>query len=530
MHPISFRIPFTKFQKLDDGRMVIEGVATDETLDSQGDILDYEGSKKAFGDWRGNVREAHDPKKPVGKALEVAFDDAAKTIPVKVFVSKGAQDTQAKVEDGTLSCFSVGGSNPTKVKYEKVDGKQARRVLEWSMSELSLVDAGANPNATFQLVKADGVATEILAEDEVREATNRLADTLLKALKEGQAASIAKEDAPPEEEPDADDEPAKCDKCDTVHKEGVEACAKEDIAAANTARAKKGIDEAKAKHKIAQAKEDLVAAKKMLEETKGGDTEKAAEPEATKEEPKPDTTKADRAAAFKKAFEEWDIRQALEILEGLKALLFAESQEPETEPPAERVSLEGAITNVKAFIASEAAELAATQPDGTAAVAAAAQSEFLKALDERLGFIKEAIEKARPAADVPSDLFKVNHGDQMAEGIGKGLSVVTTGISGISAEVAVVKTAQSEIAKTQVELKGFLEAEFKGVRKSIDDMGKTAAVPTPMRTAPREEPSTRRSSDNGLAALEKALASTTHPETMAFLNQQIALAKAMPQG
>ena len=148
-----FSFPITKTEKLEDGRLLIEGVATSEALDSQGDILDYEGSKAAFAKWRGNLREAHDPKKPVGKALEVMPDDGEKSISVRAFVSAGAKDTQEKVLDGTLAMFSVGGDAPKRTKTEKVGGKLARRVLDWDMVELSLVDVGANPDAAFTLAK-----------------------------------------------------------------------------------------------------------------------------------------------------------------------------------------------------------------------------------------------------------------------------------------------------------------------------------------------------------------------------------------
>ena len=65
---MKFAFPISKTEKLEDGRLLIEGVATSEALDLQGEILDYEGSKRAFEKWAGNIREAHDPKKPVGKA------------------------------------------------------------------------------------------------------------------------------------------------------------------------------------------------------------------------------------------------------------------------------------------------------------------------------------------------------------------------------------------------------------------------------------------------------------------------------
>ncbi len=171
-----FAFPITKTEKLEDGRLLIEGTATSEALDSQGDIMDYEGSKNAFGKWRGNLREAHDSKKPVGKALEVIPNDETKTIDVRAFVSAGALDTQAKVMDGTLAMFSVGGDSPRKTKTEKVGGKAARRVMEWDMIELSLVDVGANPDAGFTLAKGAEASDAISEAAEPVEACEK-ADT-----------------------------------------------------------------------------------------------------------------------------------------------------------------------------------------------------------------------------------------------------------------------------------------------------------------------------------------------------------------
>jgi hypothetical protein len=307
METFQKRFPIAKFQKLDDGRMLIEGVATDESLDSQGDILDYEGSKKAMGEWRGNVREAHDPRKPVGKALDVDFDDKAKRIVVKAFISSGAQDTQAKIQEGVLSCFSVGGGNPTNVATEKVGGRKVRRVLDWTMNELSVVDAGANPNAVFQLVKADGVAVGL--EDEADDVganryASRLTDAMEKAKKptpsgsklpDKPASNLPPNEGPDEEkaagdasdgdgrgtQEDASDAAAAvaCEKCDVVHKDGVAECDKMDLAAANTKRAKSKVEAAKADHKVAQSKEALAAAKKKADEVKAAKKAERAEME-----------------------------------------------------------------------------------------------------------------------------------------------------------------------------------------------------------------------------------------------------------
>ena len=142
------------------------------------------------------------------------------------------------------------------------------------------------------------------------------------------------------------------------------------------------------------------------------------------------------------------------------------------------------------------------------AMSAAVRSEFTKRMKPLEDSIEAAITKMKsPVA--PADMFKVHNGDQLAEGIGLGLSA-----------------ALEPITKANVELKGLIESEFKDVRKSIVELGKTAAVPTPLRTVPREAFGPAGASDAGLIALEKALMSTSNPEAMAALRQQIALAKA----
>ena len=187
-----FTFPFTKFTKLSDGRLLVEGTATSEALDCQGDILDYEGSKKAFEKWTGNIRESHDPKKAVGKRLEVACDDVSKTITVKSFISAGAPNTQRLIEDGVLKAYSVGG-DPKQAKLEKRDGKEVRRITEWDMVELSVVDVGANPDANdLVLCKADG-ATEALGEEtpNLEGIGARLADSVVRLVNQGVEAAIA---------------------------------------------------------------------------------------------------------------------------------------------------------------------------------------------------------------------------------------------------------------------------------------------------------------------------------------------------
>lgn len=58
----------------------IEGIATAEVLDKQGEIVDYETTKAVMQEtWPGNFREMHKAE-AVGNGSIVSFDDIAKTI------------------------------------------------------------------------------------------------------------------------------------------------------------------------------------------------------------------------------------------------------------------------------------------------------------------------------------------------------------------------------------------------------------------------------------------------------------------
>ncbi len=155
---VGFLFPIRKADRLEDGSLVVEGDATTETPDKQNDVMDFAGSVAAFGRWRGNVREQHDPTKAVGKALEWWPDAARRAIRLRARISAGAPDTIRKIADGVLTSFSIGGA-VRRFTYEEQGGRRLRRVLEWDLSEVSLVDAGANPDAGFQLVKAGQLIT-----------------------------------------------------------------------------------------------------------------------------------------------------------------------------------------------------------------------------------------------------------------------------------------------------------------------------------------------------------------------------------
>lgn len=151
---ISFRMPISK---IDVEKRIVSGWATTDSVDKQNDIITSEASSRAFENFRGNVREQHTPL-AVGKVTDFRQDkyyneDENKFyngVYVDVYVSKGAEDTWHKIQEGVLTGFSIGGSILDS-EVEKVDGrdKPVRVVKEYELHELSLVDNPANPNSNI---------------------------------------------------------------------------------------------------------------------------------------------------------------------------------------------------------------------------------------------------------------------------------------------------------------------------------------------------------------------------------------------
>jgi hypothetical protein len=131
------------------------------------DIVTTEASMKAFENFRGNIREMHQPL-AVGKMVSFKqdkyFDSESKKfyngVFVSAYVSKGAQSTWEKVLDGTLTGFSIGGKmNKWDDAFDEKLDSQIRIIKDYDLVELSLVDSPANEFANIMSVeKVDGVA------------------------------------------------------------------------------------------------------------------------------------------------------------------------------------------------------------------------------------------------------------------------------------------------------------------------------------------------------------------------------------
>ena len=143
----------------DDERIVV-GIATTETMDGEGgtwngqtyegDIIDKAAVESALGDYMewANIREMHLPS-AVGTVLKAEIVNGRLQLTAKI-VDHAAWE---KVREGVYRGFSIGGKVLKAIVELLPDGRRVRRVLKLLLSEISLVDRPANPDAKILLWK-----------------------------------------------------------------------------------------------------------------------------------------------------------------------------------------------------------------------------------------------------------------------------------------------------------------------------------------------------------------------------------------
>ncbi len=147
---------YIEFTKKDDEQHIVEGIASSEAVDSQGEVVELAAISKALPNYMkyGNLREMHQWS-AVGKAVQATVDDKG------LFIKGHIVDPVAwqKVKEGVYNGFSIGGKVLTKV---------GNKIQDLILNEISLVDRPANPEAVFAMIKMeDGKVTEMQDENNV---------------------------------------------------------------------------------------------------------------------------------------------------------------------------------------------------------------------------------------------------------------------------------------------------------------------------------------------------------------------------
>lgn len=147
---------FTKVEKQPDGTLIVEGIASSDVRDTQREIVKASAMQKAIpgylrADGSGPLREMHQPI-AAGKTTAIDVQPDGKTYIVTKVVDP---NTVLKVNEKVLQGFSIGGYVPPGGR-----NKDDPSIIEsFVLSEISLVDRPANPDAVVTVVKLDEPGT-----------------------------------------------------------------------------------------------------------------------------------------------------------------------------------------------------------------------------------------------------------------------------------------------------------------------------------------------------------------------------------
>ncbi len=133
---------YAAITKVDAEQRMVYGYASTEALDSDGERVMKSAMEEALPEYAkfSNIREMH-KNSAVGVAKDITVDDKGVYIAAKV-VDDAAWE---KVREGVYKGFSIGGRTLAK------DGNVITKI---KLSEISLVDRPANPEAVFDVWKA----------------------------------------------------------------------------------------------------------------------------------------------------------------------------------------------------------------------------------------------------------------------------------------------------------------------------------------------------------------------------------------
>jgi hypothetical protein len=172
---------FAVIQKVDQDQRIVEGIAISEAPDQQGgmwdgqryagDVVPMDTIQAALPDYLewANLREMHQPS-AVGKVLSATVENGALRIVAQI-VDDAAWE---KVRAGVYKGFSIGG-RCLAAAIVKSGSEVFRKITKMVLSEISLVDRPANPEARIELWKGYGMNPDEQPAGEVQD------DTLHKA-------------------------------------------------------------------------------------------------------------------------------------------------------------------------------------------------------------------------------------------------------------------------------------------------------------------------------------------------------------
>jgi len=146
MNKVSQFASIQKVQSNSDGTITVIGVASDNSVDADGEVISSEAMKAAIPDYMalgtGALREMHQLS-AAGRVDKAEVNELGQTVIEAVVVDPIAV---LKVQQGVYKGFSVGGSSTA---------RSGNSITGLRLTEISLVDKPNNPNAVIQMWKCE---------------------------------------------------------------------------------------------------------------------------------------------------------------------------------------------------------------------------------------------------------------------------------------------------------------------------------------------------------------------------------------
>lgn len=164
-----YEYTFTKSEENSDGDLYIYGLATSDEVDHDGEIVDAESVKSAWGDYQGVIKYMHGKDTSqlaaigkvvpeyvdkAGKTWKTEFTERGPTIVAKISNAPDTESIRMKVREGVISGLSIGGRARRVKTFDPTLQKDVNRVITTRISEISLVDLPANKSSYFEVLKA----------------------------------------------------------------------------------------------------------------------------------------------------------------------------------------------------------------------------------------------------------------------------------------------------------------------------------------------------------------------------------------
>jgi HK97 family phage prohead protease len=144
---------FKALNEDEDGSVNIRGLASTNSMDRVGDVINHDAWTKSGGleNFEKNpiILFNHDYNKPIGRATSMEVNTEGLELGAKI--SKSAGEIKDLIKDGVLGAFSVGFRVKDAVYNEETDGLE---IKDAELFEVSVVSVPANQTAMFSLAKS----------------------------------------------------------------------------------------------------------------------------------------------------------------------------------------------------------------------------------------------------------------------------------------------------------------------------------------------------------------------------------------